>query len=300
MGPAPRPLRRARHQRGRGGTGRRGAAVRLPARLLGTGPPQQAAGRTARPGRRVGRVRRQPPRPATAPDRAAPRRPGRPRRPAPAGRRTQDRVRRTARPHLGGAAQRRTGRAVHGRLAQPDGRPPHLPARAGRGVGQAAARGPARGDGAGRGCQGGHADTADPLRAPGHLLHPRRRLRPGRPRLLRRLPRRLRAHRLPLLAAAGARGGAAARPAQPQRGRLRRLEPRRPAGGAGRGGSGGRRGPARRVPRRGSRGGRRRRGQRRIRMSTGYEMHPWADLRPAGEGPAVGRKLWHQSPGSAG
>ncbi|MEU3289560.1 DNA polymerase III subunit alpha [Streptomyces longwoodensis] len=40
--------------------------------------------------------------------------------------------------------------------------------------------------------------------------------------------------------------------------------------------------------------------ERKIRMSTGYEMHPWADLRPAGEGPAVGRKLWHQSPGSAG
>ncbi|MCH0572696.1 DNA polymerase III subunit alpha [Streptomyces sp. MUM 136J] len=40
--------------------------------------------------------------------------------------------------------------------------------------------------------------------------------------------------------------------------------------------------------------------ERRIRMPTGYEMHPWADLRPAGEGPAVGRKLWHQSPGSAG
>ncbi|MFI5978360.1 DNA polymerase III subunit alpha [Streptomyces sp. NPDC051452] len=39
---------------------------------------------------------------------------------------------------------------------------------------------------------------------------------------------------------------------------------------------------------------------RTIRMPTGYEMHPWADLRPAGEGPAVGRKLWHQSPGSAG
>jgi len=39
---------------------------------------------------------------------------------------------------------------------------------------------------------------------------------------------------------------------------------------------------------------------RRIRMSTGYEMHPWADLRPAGEGPPGGRKLWHQSPGSAG
>ncbi|MEU3489243.1 DNA polymerase III subunit alpha [Streptomyces massasporeus] len=40
--------------------------------------------------------------------------------------------------------------------------------------------------------------------------------------------------------------------------------------------------------------------QRKIRMSTGYEMHPWADLRPAGEGPANTRKLWHQSPGSAG
>ncbi|MEU8457306.1 DNA polymerase III subunit alpha [Streptomyces griseoaurantiacus] len=39
---------------------------------------------------------------------------------------------------------------------------------------------------------------------------------------------------------------------------------------------------------------------RRIRMPTGYEMHPWADLRPAGEGPPGGRKLWHQSPGSAG
>ncbi|MFD2685896.1 DNA polymerase III subunit alpha [Streptomyces phyllanthi] len=39
---------------------------------------------------------------------------------------------------------------------------------------------------------------------------------------------------------------------------------------------------------------------RSIRMPTGYEMHPWADLRPAGEGPANGRKLWHQSPGSAG
>ncbi|MGX5188019.1 DNA polymerase III subunit alpha [Streptomyces avermitilis] len=39
---------------------------------------------------------------------------------------------------------------------------------------------------------------------------------------------------------------------------------------------------------------------RKIRMPTGYEMHPWADLRPAGEGPAGGKKLWHQSPGSAG
>jgi error-prone DNA polymerase len=45
-------------------------------------------------------------------------------------------------------------------------------------------------------------------------------------------------------------------------------------------------------------------GGRRIQLPTGYEMHPWADLRPAGQeasqGPAAARKLWHQSPGSAG
>jgi error-prone DNA polymerase len=40
--------------------------------------------------------------------------------------------------------------------------------------------------------------------------------------------------------------------------------------------------------------------KRSIRMPTGYEMHPWADLRPAGEEPTKTRKLWHQSPGSAG
>ncbi|WP_236239636.1 DNA polymerase III subunit alpha [Streptomyces sp. CC228A] len=40
---------------------------------------------------------------------------------------------------------------------------------------------------------------------------------------------------------------------------------------------------------------------RRITMPTGYAMHPWADLRPAGgAGAAPGRKLWHQSQGSAG
>ncbi|GAA3369506.1 DNA polymerase III subunit alpha [Streptomyces sannanensis] len=39
---------------------------------------------------------------------------------------------------------------------------------------------------------------------------------------------------------------------------------------------------------------------RRITLPTGYEMHPWADLRPQGEGQATGRKLWHSSPGSAG
>ncbi|MGW7301152.1 DNA polymerase III subunit alpha [Streptomyces sp. NPDC054829] len=41
-------------------------------------------------------------------------------------------------------------------------------------------------------------------------------------------------------------------------------------------------------------------GGRRIQMPTGYEMHPWADLRPAGQEPSQTRKLWHQSPGSAG
>ncbi|QDQ10696.1 DNA polymerase III subunit alpha [Streptomyces spectabilis] len=41
-------------------------------------------------------------------------------------------------------------------------------------------------------------------------------------------------------------------------------------------------------------------GGRRIRMETGYEMHPWADLQPPGERAPTGRKLWHQSPGSAG
>ncbi|GFH37114.1 DNA polymerase III subunit alpha [Streptomyces pacificus] len=41
-------------------------------------------------------------------------------------------------------------------------------------------------------------------------------------------------------------------------------------------------------------------GGRRIRLSTGYEMNAWADLRPAGEGAAPARKLWHRSPGSAG
>ncbi|GAQ64642.1 DNA polymerase III subunit alpha [Streptomyces scabiei] len=51
-------------------------------------------------------------------------------------------------------------------------------------------------------------------------------------------------------------------------------------------------------------GGRRGDPGRRIRMSTGYQLNPWADLRPAGEEPSQGpsriRKLWHQSPGSAG
>ncbi|MDT3400482.1 DNA polymerase III subunit alpha, partial [Streptomyces sp. B1866] len=37
-----------------------------------------------------------------------------------------------------------------------------------------------------------------------------------------------------------------------------------------------------------------------VRLPTGYQMHPWADLQPAGRRtPAAGR-LWHASPGSAG
>ncbi|MBT2675146.1 DNA polymerase III subunit alpha, partial [Streptomyces sp. ISL-14] len=39
---------------------------------------------------------------------------------------------------------------------------------------------------------------------------------------------------------------------------------------------------------------------RRIHLPTGYELNPWADLRPAGQAPSQVRKLWHQSPGSAG
>jgi error-prone DNA polymerase len=39
---------------------------------------------------------------------------------------------------------------------------------------------------------------------------------------------------------------------------------------------------------------------RRIQLPTGYEMNPWSDLRPPGEGTPTGRKLWHSSPGSAG
>ncbi|MER6052774.1 DNA polymerase III subunit alpha [Streptomyces sp. NPDC001793] len=39
---------------------------------------------------------------------------------------------------------------------------------------------------------------------------------------------------------------------------------------------------------------------RTIRLETGYELHPWADLQPPGERAATGRKLWHASPGSAG
>lgn len=39
---------------------------------------------------------------------------------------------------------------------------------------------------------------------------------------------------------------------------------------------------------------------RSIRMPNGYEMHPWADLKPAGEEQGKVRKLWHRSPGSAG
>jgi error-prone DNA polymerase len=41
-------------------------------------------------------------------------------------------------------------------------------------------------------------------------------------------------------------------------------------------------------------------GGRRIEMPTGYRMHPWADLRPAGDSTKTPRRLWHSSPGSAG
>ncbi|MFI5664869.1 DNA polymerase III subunit alpha [Streptomyces sp. NPDC051684] len=41
-------------------------------------------------------------------------------------------------------------------------------------------------------------------------------------------------------------------------------------------------------------------GGRSIRLETGYDLHPWADLQPPGESVKQSRKLWHQSPGSAG
>lgn len=41
-------------------------------------------------------------------------------------------------------------------------------------------------------------------------------------------------------------------------------------------------------------------GGRSIQLETGYELHPWADLQPPGEPTKNSRKLWHQSPGSAG
>lgn len=39
---------------------------------------------------------------------------------------------------------------------------------------------------------------------------------------------------------------------------------------------------------------------RRLQLETGYTLHPWADLQPPGESVKQSRKLWHQSPGSAG
>jgi error-prone DNA polymerase len=44
-------------------------------------------------------------------------------------------------------------------------------------------------------------------------------------------------------------------------------------------------------------------GGRTVEVAKGYEMHPWADLRPPGDSagsPKALRKLWHSSPGSAG
>lgn len=39
---------------------------------------------------------------------------------------------------------------------------------------------------------------------------------------------------------------------------------------------------------------------RSLQLETGYALHPWADLQPPGESVKQSRKLWHQSPGSAG
>ena len=349
LGAAARALRCARHERGRGAADRGRAALPLAPGSVAAGQAEPPGGRTPRPGGRVGRLRREPAGSAAVPRRAAPPRAADVRWSADAaGRGPRQRGRGTdgsgrsgraggaARPQRCRTAQRRAGRPRHGRLPPSDGRPPGVPRGAGRAAGPAAARRQARRDGAGRRSQGGHPDTADPLRPPGHLHHPGRQHGTGRLRLLRRQPRGLCAHRLPLLAAAGARYGPAARSAQLQRGRRRRLEPRRAGRTPARGRAGGGRRPARdgtgHTGRRGGGGEGGREGAddgadgtdkagkglpgegseagreaepaaapgRTIRLETGYELHPWADLQPPGERAATGRKLWHSSPGSAG
>ena len=141
-------------------------------------------------------------------------------------------------------------------------------------------------------------------------------------RLLRRQPRRLRLHRLPLLAAAGARAwcSGAARAASawwaPRAWNLAELVELRREGGldavaaasptptptgrsAGRLTSTVRRSKPCRT---GRNRGRRRPADngRRIHLSTGYETEPLGRPAAAGERAATGRKLWHSSPGSAG
>ena len=321
MGAAARPLRRARHQRGRGGADRGRAAVRLAARLLAAGPARPPGRRTARPGRRVGRLRRATgatcccTSPNSTGGSAASRR----------ARRASSRWTPAAGPTgrrpgcptstRRGTAQRRAGRPRHGRLPASDGRSPRLPAGAGRASRRARLRAARHGrDGAGRGRQGGHPDPADPVRQAGHLHHARRRHGPGRPRLLRRQPRRLRAHRLPLLAAAGAREwcSGAARAASAWSGaaawNLAELVELRRDGrpGRGRGPAGG----ARRRPEAGRTAGAgdadagqasaegRRGSHRHVARGTRCTPGPTSARRAIGRPPTG--KLWHPSPGSAG
>ena len=191
---------------------------------------------------------------------------------------------------------------------------------------------------AGRRGQGRHPDPADPLRPPGHLPDPRRRDRPGRRDVLRGCPGSLRRHAVPLLAAGGARraapdrlprrlaaghrllGAAGARLAVAAGRASTRCATQMavvPEGFAGVGlvdavpGAAESRSsrpvmarppsfsPEGETDQQGAAGGM---GRRRVLVhSSGFQMSPYADIKPAGEDTKdVARKLWHRSPGSPG
>ncbi len=157
----------------------------------------------------------------------------------------------------------------------------------------------------GRGRQGRHPDPAGPVRAPRGVPDPRRRHRPGRRDLLRRRPGPLRRHRVRLVAAGGPRRGTPDRPPRRLPARHRRLVAARPPHALGQARS-------RRRDRGGPRPAGRGAGPRRPRTeevthrrvlvhSSGFQMSPYADVKPAGEAVKdVARKLWHRSPGSPG
>lgn len=140
------------------------------------------------------------------------------RRAASAGRRTGDRrTERTVRHDQPRQAQRRTRHPLHRREPASDGAPPPAAARARRDRRRPPAPHDPWAEGSRRRRAGLHADPADPVRQARHLHHARGRLRPGRHRLLRRLPRSLRTHGVPLRPAAVARNRRGPRPAPHRR-----------------------------------------------------------------------------------
>ena len=192
---------------------------------------------------------------------------------------------------------------------------------------------------AGRRGQGRHPDPADPLRAPGDLPDPRRRHRPGRRDVLRGRPGSVRRHACSTpgcwwcAASCAAPATAGSRCGPPAAGSCRRCTRSGSARGSTRCASRWRSspraspasawsarahgaaesqvqpagdGPAAvvRPEERGraatsAAGGM---GRRRVLVhSSGFQMSPYADIKPAGEDTKdVARKLWHRSPGSAG